>query len=67
MTIKKLNIGPHCKKTVYQLTEDGDTVASFTTLEDAALVLRYITGGNLRDADLEDARAIMSGMEAKNE
>lgn len=60
MTIEKVNIGPHSKATVYDLTESGATVARFNTLEEAALVLRYLTGGNLRDADLEDARAILA-------
>lgn len=59
MTIEKMNIGPHSKKTVYRLTESGATVAQFDTLEEAALVLRFINAAPMTEREVDAALITM--------
>lgn len=56
------------KTKVYQVTGDGGynahVLATLDRLEDAAIALRYLTGGNLTDEDLTKARAIFAERDA---
>lgn len=60
MTINRLNIGAHCKHTVYAICnecKDGrnEELARFDTLETATNVLRYIRGDVLTNEQIADA------------
>jgi len=59
MTIEKKNIGAYGKTTVYSISEEGREIARYKTLEEAALVLRYMSGANMTETDMEAARAIL--------
>ena len=59
MTIKKMHVGPQGKRERYFLTEEGENLAWFDTLGEAALVLRYISGGNMTPEDQRTALQLM--------
>lgn len=64
MTIERANIGPHGKETVYRLTESGATVAQFKTLEEAALVLRFINAAPMTEREVDAALLTMRKVES---
>ena len=64
MIIEKHRVGAHGRKTIYticnSIAETGesrtDEIARFDTLELAAIVLRYLRGDSLSEADTETAK-----------
>ena len=61
-TITKTQTG---KRSAYHVANDGEQVAlvTFSTLTDAALVARFLAGGNLSDRLTEKALELMEGGE----
>ena len=59
MTIKKMYVGQRGKQKRYYLTEEGESVAWYDTLGEAALVLRYLSGGNMTPEDQRQALQLM--------
>ena len=64
MIIEKHNVGAHGRKTIYticnSIADTGesrtDEIARFDTLETAAIVLRYLRGDSLSEADTAAAK-----------
>ena len=52
---------------VYMIESDeGEAITSTSNLEEAALILRYLTGANMPDADAARALAIMARIDEEN-
>lgn len=71
MIIEKLNIGAHTKTLKYAVcadaTETGDRpqeIARFDTLEEAAIVLRYMNGGQISEDDEQRAKEAIKKVDA---
>ncbi len=72
MIIEKMRIGAHSRRTVYALcsdaTENGDKrpheIARFEKLELAALVMRYMLGDSMNEADTYRATAALKKADA---
>lgn len=71
MVIEKYNIGAHGKRTVYavcaDVTETGDRlheIARFDTLELATVVMRYMRGDSLSEADEIRAKEALKKVDA---
>lgn len=61
MSIKRFS---NAGRTVYQLLSgDGSWIASYATLADAAIVLRYVNGGELTAGEHKRAAGLMTGGE----
>ena len=68
MIIEKHRVGAHGRKTIYticnSIAETGesrtDEIARFDTLELAAIVLRYLRGDSLSEADEYRAKAAIT-------
>lgn len=59
MTIEKKNIGAHGNTTVYAITNKGREIIRYNTLEEASLVLRFMSGANMTEPHMEAALAIL--------
>ena len=64
MIIEKHNVGAHGRKTIYTIcnsiadtgADRTDEIARFDTLDTAAIVLRYLRGDSLSEADTAAAK-----------
>ena len=66
MTIKRMDTGRgQSRRPVYDLEEGGAIVARFTSLEEAALVLRYMEAGNMTEEDMGRAVAALKAIDEK--
>lgn len=61
MSIKRFS---NAGRTIYQLlSDDGSWIASYESLADAALVLRFVNGGELTAGEHKRAVGLMTGGE----
>ena len=51
--------------TSYHVGEEGQTLVTLRSLEEAALVFRYLTGAEMPEADAARALAIMAAADAQ--
>lgn len=73
MIIEKMNIGANGKRTVYRVCNDasetGETmpreICRFNSLEVAAIVMRYLRGDYLSEADAERAHDALKKADAQ--
>lgn len=63
MLIERQNVGAHGRRIIYALKDDGREIASFDTMEDAALVLRYLNGGNMDKQERQHALEALKNKE----
>lgn len=68
MTIKQVNTGAHgCKTRYFIENESRETVAYFDSLDEAGVVLRYLSGAPMLERDAEAARAAMQSFDKRKE
>lgn len=63
MEIQKQNTGPHGKTIKYVVCSSSE-LARYDTLDEAALVLRYLTGANMTADDAAEAREAIKKADA---
>lgn len=72
MIITKDHVGARSSKTVYVLrnsiadtgASNPDSIASFKTLDEATIVMRYMNGGRLSEADEYRAKELIKKADA---
>ena len=64
MEIQKQNTGPHGKTIKYVVYSSSSELARYDTLDEASLVLRYLTGANMTADDAAEAREAIKKADA---
>lgn len=71
MTIERRKVGAYGKRTLYALCADEQTtsaaareIVAFDSLEIAALVMRYMSGGSMSEADAQRAKDALKKADA---
>lgn len=66
MKIKRMDAGRgQSRRVLYDLVEGEAIVARFSSLEEAALVMRYMAGGNMGQADMDTALAALKAIDER--
>lgn len=66
MKIKRMDVGRgQSRRVLYDLVEGEAIVARFSSLEEAALVMRYMAGGNMGQADMDTALAALKAIDER--
>ena len=66
MKIKRMDAGRgQSRRVLYDLVEGEAIVARFSSLEEAALVMRYMAGGNMGQADMDTALAALKAIDKR--
>lgn len=66
MKIKRMDAGRgQSRRVLYDLTNEEAIVARFSSLEEAALVLRYMVGGNMTEEAQERALEALKAIDER--
>lgn len=66
MKIKRMDAGRgQSRRALYDLVEGEAIVARFTSIEEAALVMRYMAGGNMTELDMSRALAALKAIDER--
>lgn len=66
MKIKRMDAGRgQSRRVLYDLVEGEAIVARFSSLEEAALVMRYMAGGNMGQAEMDTALAALKAIDER--